>query len=153
MSICYGYLKLRAKAQSYIYSLFLSLISYLPHLTFTSFFHKIKLLFCPGGETGTMHHIGCTAGTHKTRASAQHPAWCWVKSLNIFTTKIYLAGMAELVDAQDLKSCDRKVMRVRFSLPAIKATNYLIGCFYLTKNRGGSKIRVKVKNINLNLKF
>ncbi len=28
------------------------------------------------------------------------------------------AGMAELVDAQDSKSCDRKVMRVRFSLPA-----------------------------------
>ncbi len=26
--------------------------------------------------------------------------------------------MAELVDAQDSKSCDRKVMRVRFSLPA-----------------------------------
>jgi hypothetical protein len=29
------------------------------------------------------------------------------------------AGMAELVDAQDLKSCNRKVMRVRFPLPAL----------------------------------
>ncbi len=28
------------------------------------------------------------------------------------------ARMAELVDAQDSKSCDRKVMRVRFSLRA-----------------------------------
>ncbi len=30
------------------------------------------------------------------------------------------ARMAELVDAQDSKSCDRKVMRVRFSLRALR---------------------------------
>ena len=35
--------------------------------------------------------------------------------------EIYIqARMAELVDAQDSKSCDRKVMRVRFSLRALR---------------------------------
>lgn len=36
--------------------------------------------------------------------------------------------MAELVDAQDSKSCDRKVMRVRFSLAA-PSKKQPTGCF------------------------
>jgi hypothetical protein len=45
--------------------------------------------------------------------------------------EIYIqARMAELVDAQDSKSCDRKVMRVRFSLraPSQSSSFATFGC-------------------------